>query len=108
MIFCRWLAVLSALAAMASPASADAQNGKSLAKQRCQTCHGIDGIALIPNAPHLAGESQIYLEMQLEAFRDGRRTHEIMSVIAKDLTDEQISDVAQWFSSIEIIATLPD
>ena len=93
---------------VAGPAFADAEAGKSLARQKCQTCHGVDGIALIPNAPHLAAESQIYLETQLKAFRSGKRTHEIMSVIAKDLSDADISNVSAWYSLIKITATLPD
>ncbi|BES70193.1 cytochrome c [Marinobacter nanhaiticus D15-8W] len=87
--------------------AADPANGRKLARQ-CQTCHGLDGIARIPIAPHLAGESQIYLERQLKAFRSGERQHEMMTVVAKDLTDQQISDVAAWYASIKISVTLPD
>lgn len=100
--------VLQATVLQAAPAAAaDAAAGRQKARQ-CQTCHGIDGIAKIPIAPHLAGESQIYLETQLKAFRSGKRAHEMMSVVAKGLTDEDISDLAAWYSSIEIQATLPE
>ncbi len=88
-------------------ALADATTGKNLAKAKCQVCHGIDGIAKIPIAPHLAGESQIYIETQLKAFRSGKREHEMMSVIAKDLSDEDITNLAQWYSAIKIQATMP-
>lgn len=87
--------------------AADPANGRKLARQ-CQTCHGLDGIAKIPIAPHLAGESQIYLERQLKAFRSGERQHEMMTVVAKDLTDQQISDLAAWYASIKITATMPE
>ena len=98
-------AALSALAS--SPALAqDAASGKQLAGQ-CRTCHGLDGIAQIPIAPNLAGESQIYLEKQLKAFRSGERENEMMSVVAKNLTDEQISDLSAWYASIQITATMP-
>ncbi len=94
--------------ASAQPALAgDAAAGKVKAA-KCKTCHGLDGIAKIPIAPHLAGESQIYLETQLKAFRSGKRIHEMMSVIAKDLTDEDIADVAAWYSSIRITAEMPE
>ena len=73
----------------------DAAIGKRKAKM-CQTCHGIDGLARIPTAPHIAGESQVYLVTQLKAFRSGTRTHEIMSLIAKDLSDEDIENLAAW------------
>ena len=90
------------------PASADSAAGKKMAKQKCQVCHGIDGIAKIPIAPHLAGESQIYLETQLKAFRNGKREHEMMTVVAKDLKDDDITSLAQWYSSIKITATVPE
>jgi len=98
---------LAAVALQATPAmAADAAAGRQKARQ-CQTCHGLDGIAKIPIAPHLAGESQIYLQTQLKAFRSGKREHEMMSVVAKTLSDEDIADLAAWYSSIEIKATMP-
>jgi cytochrome c553 len=101
---------ITALAASCLAGAAEAADpaaGRKKARQ-CQTCHGIDGIAKIPIAPHIAGESQIYLETQLKAFRSGKRTHEIMSVIAKGLSDEDIADLSAWYASIEITATLPE
>ena len=62
----RLLIALLLLMAFAEHATADPAAGKSIAKKKCQICHGIDGIAKIPVAPHLAGESQIYLETQLK------------------------------------------
>lgn len=98
---------LAAIALQALPAAAaDAAAGRQKARQ-CQTCHGLDGIAKIPIAPHLAGESQIYLQTQLKAFRSGKREHEMMSVVAKNLSDEDIADLAAWYASIEIKATMP-
>jgi len=99
---------LAATAADSLPAAAaDAAAGRRKAQQ-CQTCHGIDGIAKIPIAPHIAGESQIYLDTQLKAFRSGKRVHEMMSVVAKDLSDEDIADLSAWYASITIKATLPE
>ncbi|WP_099864654.1 c-type cytochrome [Pararhizobium haloflavum] len=85
----------------------DATAGRQIAGQ-CQTCHGIDGIAKIPIAPNLAGESRIYLETQLKAFRSGERENEMMSVVAANLTDEQISDVAAWYESIKVTVEVPE
>ncbi|MCM0613260.1 cytochrome c [Marinobacter sediminum] len=86
---------------------ADPVAGRKLAGQ-CKTCHGLDGIAKIPIAPNLAGESQIYIRNQLKAFRSGKREHEMMTVVARDLTDQQIADVAAWYESIEVTAKLPE
>ena len=50
----------------------DAEAGRKVAGM-CRTCHGLDGIARIPIAPHIGGESVEYLSRQLTAFRDGTR-----------------------------------
>ena len=93
---------------LATPALAgDAAAGREKAAA-CRTCHGIDGVARLPNAPHIAGESELYLVAQLRAFRSGERKSEIMAVIAQPLSDEDISDLAAWYSSIEFSVTLPD
>lgn len=99
-------AALLAIAATSAQA-ADPAEGRKLARQ-CQTCHGLDGIAKIPIAPNLAGESQIYIVNQLKAFRSGKREHEMMTVVAKGLSDQQMSDLAAWYQSIEVTATMPD
>lgn len=102
------LALAATLAIMTWQAqAADPETGRALAS-KCRTCHGLDGIAKIPIAPHLAGENRIYIETQLKAFRSGKRQHEMMSVIAKNLSDEEISDLAAWYESIEITATMPE
>ncbi len=91
----------------ASAFAADPAQGRKLAAQ-CKTCHGLDGIAKMPIAPNLAGESQIYLQKQLKAFRSGKRENEMMSVVAKNLTDQQIADLAAWYESIKVTATMPE
>ena len=79
--------------------------GKILAGQ-CRTCHGIDGKARIPIAPHIGGEPADYITHQLTAFRDGTRVNEMMSIVAQSLTDTQIRDLAAWYSGNTIKATL--
>ena len=71
----------------------------------CITCHGPLGLSQMPNAPHLAGQPAIYLVEQLKNFRSGKRQNEIMSVIAKPLTDAEIDDLAAWYASIQISVT---
>ncbi|HEX6979040.1 MAG TPA: cytochrome c [Alphaproteobacteria bacterium] len=75
---------------------------------RCQGCHGTDGIARMPNVPHIAGESEIYLVKQLEAFRTGQRQDPQMSIMAKDLSDADIADLAAYYARIEISARVPE
>ncbi len=100
-----WL--LLACVAFASPsATQDAKAGRDKA-QVCVVCHGIDGIAVAPNAPNLAGENAAYVSAQLKAFRSGKRRHEQMSIIAADLSDEDIANLARWYSLIKVVATPP-
>jgi len=89
------------LACGMSAAQADLQAGRAKARP-CAVCHGEYGISLLPNAPNLAGQPEIYLAEQLKAYRSGKRTNEVMNVIAKPLTDAEISDLSAWFASIAI------
>ncbi|MCL3881021.1 c-type cytochrome [Marivita sp. GX14005] len=94
------------LAGANAATAGDPAAGRKIATM-CQTCHGIDGYARIPLAPHIGGEPKDYLEAQLMAFKTGARTHEMMSVVTADLTAQQISDVAAWYAAHEATATLP-
>ncbi|ADZ69896.1 c-type cytochrome [Polymorphum gilvum] len=95
------------LANGATEASAgDPVAGRQKAGQ-CRTCHGLDGFARIPIAPHIGGEPASYIVHQLTAFRNGTRVHEMMSVVAKALDDQSIADLAAWYASHEASATLP-
>lgn len=75
--------------------------------QACAVCHGPQGIATAPDAPHLAGQSAIYTATQLKAYRSGERRHAVMAVMAKPLSDADIDDLAAWFAAIRIEATPP-
>ena len=86
--------------------AADPPPGRAKA-QGCIPCHGPLGVSTAPDAPHLAGQPAIYTEAQLRAFRSGARKHEVMNVIAKPLTDDDIENLAAWFSSIRIEARSP-
>ena len=70
-------------------------------------CHGALGISTQPDAPHLAGQPAIYVAAQLRAYRSGARKHEVMAVMAKPLSDDDILDLAAWFASIRIEAAAP-
>jgi cytochrome c553 len=91
--------------ALAQDIVGNREAGRELAGQ-CRTCHGLDGYATIPIAPHIGGEPATYIASQLTAFRDGTREHEMMSVVAASLSDQQIADLAAWFSGHKAKATL--
>ncbi len=81
----------------------DAAPGRAKARA-CAICHGALGISSQPDAPNLAGQPEIYLSAQLKAYRSGKRTHEVMNVIAKPLTDLDIAELAGWYASIVVEA----
>jgi cytochrome c553 len=92
--------------ACAAGADGDPAAGRGKAGQ-CRTCHGIEGYARIPIAPHIGGEPASYLAAQLEAFRNGERVSEMMSVVARTLSDQDIADLAAWYASQKADASLP-
>ena len=64
----------------------------------CAACHGPDGNATIPGTPSLAGQPVYFTHWQLIKYRDGRRTDEQMSPFAKNLTDEDMGDLAAFYA----------
>jgi cytochrome c553 len=68
----------------------------------CQACHGLDGLAKTPDAPNIAGQTEPYLITQLQAFKSGARKNDAMSVVAPNLSDQDIEDLAAYFSAIEV------
>ena len=74
---------------------------------QCQACHGMDGIAKIPEAANLAGQSAIYLTSALNDYKSGARKNDMMSTIAPTLSDGDIADLAAYYSAIEITAKVP-
>lgn len=95
-------AALLALGAVGKPASGqDVQAGRRKAIA-CQGCHGLDGIAKLPDAPNLAAQPAAYLERELRNYRAGTRRNEVMGVAAKSLTDADIADLAAYYSTIQI------
>ena len=86
---------------------ADREAGKAQAMRACAVCHGPVGLSMAPNTPHLAGQSEFYLREQLRRYRSGQRQHEVMAVIARSLTDEEIDNLSEWFSAIRVEAHEP-
>ena len=103
----RGLVAVAAALTFSSPTMADAALGKAKVQSVCAVCHGLDGIGKNPEVPNLAGESQQYIQKQLKVFRSGARQHEQMSIIAKDLTDKDIVNLADWFASLKVTVKLP-
>ncbi|HSD17790.1 MAG TPA: c-type cytochrome [Thermomonas sp.] len=86
--------------------------GKALASkkgasgQACVDCHGADGNNPIDATyPKLGGQYHDYIEHALKAYRAGDRggstTTDLMGSQAKELTDQQIADLAAYYGSIQ-------
>ncbi len=85
----------------------DLSSGQKKAEAACSLCHGPIGIATLPNAPNLAGQQAIYLNEQLKNYRSGKRQNEVMNLIAKNLSDLEISQLSAWYSNIKVTAESP-
>lgn len=70
---------------------------------RCQECHGVDGISSDAKIPNHAGQYASYLIKQVTNFQTGERKHEIMTVMAEDLSATDMADIAAYFDSQNIM-----
>lgn len=100
-----WL--MGLMLAAASSFADDVASGRAKADVACALCHGPNGMATLPNAPNLAGQSALYLSEQLKAYRSGQRPNAVMGVIAKPLTDGEIAQLSAWYSAIRVTVELP-
>ena len=68
----------------------------------CATCHGAEGNSEISINPKLAGQNVNYLIKQLRDYQSGNRVNATMSAMVAALTDQDISDIAAWYSSQQV------
>lgn len=69
--------------------------------QACINCHGPGGVGQPPAAPYLAGLDDGYIRTALNAWKDGRRSNDagqIMAVVAKALSSEDVAAVARYYA----------
>jgi cytochrome c553 len=97
----RWLGVLPLLMLLWGQAqAADIEAGKAKAAV-CSACHGVEGKALIPNYPHLAGQNAAYLVKQLKAFKEGSRKEPLMQPFMAPLTEVDMENLAAYYASLK-------
>jgi cytochrome c553 len=80
--------------------AADAEAGKAKSVV-CAACHGANGISAAPMWPNLAGQKELYLSMQIKAFRDGKRKDPSMSPMVAGLTDADADNLAAYYASLK-------
>ena len=97
----RWLVSVSIVLAVTAggvQAAGDAEAGKTKSAT-CMACHGPDGNSANPIWPKLAGQHPSYIEKQLTDFKGGARKNDLMSPMAMPLSEQDMQDLAAYFSS---------
>ena len=97
---------LSIKSAFSEELSKEMQNGKLKVKTICAACHGVNGQAtgagnsvIIPN---ITAQHKDYLIARLKAYKAGKIQHDQMTIIAGMLSEQDIENVAEWYSRIKI------
>ena len=92
-----------AVAADAAPVG-NVQNARDKVSM-CIGCHGIPGYkASFPelyHVPMIAGQNAKYIETALNEYKKGARSHPTMDAIAGSLSDQDIADLAAYYSNLK-------
>ena len=95
------LAAVLFLPTAIAQAAGDAVAGAKKA-QTCAACHGMDGNSSNPIWPSLAGQHAEYILKQLQDFKNNHRENAQMSPMAVNLGEQDMQDLAVYFSSQKI------
>lgn len=79
-------------------AAGDAAAGQAKAAL-CSACHGMDGNSVNPIWPRLAGQHADYIAKQLGDFKAGARKDDTMIGMVAALSEQDMADIAAFFSS---------
>lgn len=75
--------------------------GEKKAKEVCQSCHGMDGQGINDTYPKLAGQFVDYMVKALMDYKSGERKNAIMSGFASTLTEDDMKNVALYYSTLK-------
>lgn len=92
---------LSSIAPQPLFAQGDAAAGQAKSAL-CATCHGADGNSQLSINPKLAGQNASYLVKQLMDYKSGARANATMTAMVAALTDQDVLDIAAWYSSQQV------
>jgi len=93
-------AALTLLAVTGNASAGDAAAGKAKSAV-CAGCHGAAGISVVPNYPNLAGQKEAYLVKAMKDYKSGARSDPTMKAMAAPLSDDDIANLAAYFSSLK-------
>src|SRR5665811_1365441 len=82
----------------ASVLAADLTAGEQKAAT-CLGCHGPKGKSSNAQWPNLAAQQSTYIVSQLNAFKTGTRNNPMMQSMAANLSDDEITNLAAYYSS---------
>lgn len=95
--------MLSVLSLPVFAQEAGNEQAAKLVNSACTGCHSIPGYqASFPKVfrvPMIAGQSAKYIESALQSYKKGERNHPSMTAIARGLTDQQMADLAAYYSA---------
>jgi len=94
--------IFSAAVAAQTPAPAgDVAKGEEKTRM-CEGCHGIEGWRTaypeVYHVPKLGGQHAAYIVQALHEYKNGDRSHPSMRAIAASLTDQDIANLAAYYS----------
>jgi cytochrome c553 len=96
-------AALSFAAWAQTPAPAGDAAAGAKKNAMCIGCHGIAGYKTafpeVYSVPKLGGQHPAYLIKALQAYKSGERTHPSMRGIAATLSDQDMADLAAYYSA---------
>jgi cytochrome c553 len=100
-----WIATFGLFTLLASPHALALDGNAQAGGQKaavCGACHGVDGNSVNPEWPRLAGQQASYIREQLAAFKAGKRVNPVMSPNAMPLSEQDMADLAAYFSSQQL------
>lgn len=96
-----WIAVLGTISLLAAQAASAVTGDPEAGAQKaavCGACHGMTGNSVNPEWPNLASQHAGYIAAQLALFKEGVRTNMIMAPNAMLLSEQDMADLAAYFS----------
>lgn len=81
------------------PGSGDAPAAIATIIENCRVCHGVGGNSFVPDYPRINGQDEQYLLEALKSYHNGARTNATMVYVVKNLTAQQLSDIAAYYAS---------
>jgi cytochrome subunit of sulfide dehydrogenase len=85
-------------ALLSAPAFA-AQDKTAALADTCNNCHGVNGVSVGESMPSIGGLSEVYLNTIMQQWKTGERYSATMGRLIKGYSNQQIADLARYFSA---------